>query len=83
MYDVILKRMQKLHRMRHKPDLHSFKANIKNGLAYVEAQWDGIFIEFFTYDAEGNEKRERWVGSVKSAARELEMRGLDLASVET
>lgn len=83
MYEVILKRLQKLHRMRHKPDLHSFKAKIKNGVVYVESEEDAIFMEFFTYDDAGNETRARWVGSVAGAARELESRGIDLASVET
>lgn len=81
--DAILKLLQKLHRMRHKPDLHSFKAKMKDGLAYVEAQWDGFYVVFFTYDAEGNEIRESWTGSTAATARELERRGLDLATVET
>lgn len=80
---TILKILQRLHRMRHKPDLHSFKAKIKDGVAYVEAEEDGIFIECFTYDDEGNETRERWVGPIPEAVRELHERGLELKSVET
>jgi hypothetical protein len=40
-------------------------------------------MEFFTYDAEGNETRERGCFSVAGAARELESRGIIIASVET
>lgn len=82
-YDAILKLLQRLHRMRHKPDLHSFKAKIKDGVVFVEAQWDGFSVDFFTYDDAGNETREHWVGSTAKTARELERRGLDLDSVET
>lgn len=81
--EAITKLLQKLHRKRHTPDLHSFKAKIAAGVVYVEAEEDGIFMELFTYDADGNETRERMVASVYLAARELERRGLDLATVET
>lgn len=82
-YDAILKLLQRFHRMRHKPDLHSFKALIKNGVVFVEAQWDGFSVDFFTYDDAGNETREHWAGSTAKTAHELERRGLDLDSVET
>lgn len=81
--NAILKLLRKLHRNRHKPDLHSFKAKIYNGVVYVEAEWSGIFIEFFTCDGEGKETRESWAGTIEAAARELDRRCLDMATVET
>lgn len=80
---AILNLLERLLRRRHIPDLHSFKAKIKNGVVFVDAQWDGFHIDFITYDGAGNETRESWVGSAFLAARELESRGLDLTSVET
>lgn len=79
----ILKLLQKLHRMRHKPDLHSFKAKIKAGVVYVEAEEDAIFIAAFTYDAAGKETRTRWAIPIEVAADKLEKLGIDLATVET
>ena len=82
-YNKILKLLQKLHRMRNKPDLHSFKAKIKDGVVYVEAEIDAIFIEAFTYDAAGKETRTRWAIPIEAAAGVLERMGLDPATVET
>lgn len=80
---AILKLLQKIHRMRHKPDLHSFKAKIQDGVVYVEAEEDAIFMEIFIYDAEGHENRERWVGAITEAATKLERLEIDPATVET
>lgn len=81
--DNILKLLQKLHKMRHKPDLHSFKAKIKSGVVFVEAEEDAIFMEIFIYDADGHENRERWVGAITEAATKLERLEIDPATVET
>lgn len=83
MNNAILELLEKIHRMRHKPDLHSFKAKIKAGVVYVEAEESVIFMEFFTYDDKGNETRRRFTGSIPEAASELEKQEIDLATVET
>lgn len=82
-YNAILNYLQRLNRRRHKPDLHSFKAKIKDGIVYGEARWDDFSLDFFLYDGAGNETRVHWSGAITAAARELESRGLNLASVET
>lgn len=81
--DVILKILQRLHRMRHKPDLHSFKADIKGGVVYVEAQEEGLYMELFIYDAEGKETREHWTGSIVEGTKKLKDLGLALETIET
>lgn len=81
--ETITKLLQKLHRMRHKPDLHSFKAKITAGVVYVEAEEDAIFIEAFIYDEEGRELREYGCYPLGEAAHRLACLGIDLASVET
>lgn len=82
-YNEILNYLQRLNRRRHMPDLHSFKAKVKDGIVYGEARWEDVSLVFFLYDAAGNETRVHWSGTITAAARELESRGLDLASVET
>ena len=79
---TIIKMLEKIYRMRHKPDLHSFKAKTRDGIVYVEAEEEGIFVESITYDAEGKERRERWVRPIAVTAIELEVMGIDLTSVE-
>ena len=46
-YSDILNYLQRLNRRRHKPDLHSSKAKVKNGIVYGEARWDDFSLVFF------------------------------------
>lgn len=74
----IFKLLQKLERNVNRPDLHSFKAQIKDGVVFVEAHSGGIYIEL----ADNNNKCSQWVGSCIAAANRLEMLDLDLDTVE-
>jgi len=76
--DKILKLLQKLERNVNSPDLHSFKANIKNGVVFVEARQGEVYISEMRYDT----THVGWTGTYIIAANRLEMLGLDLDSVE-
>lgn len=58
--DALLKLLQRCRRQWYKPDLHSFRAQIKDGVVFVECDWDGVDIDAFTYDKKGNEHRNFW-----------------------
>jgi hypothetical protein len=75
--DRIFKLIQQLERNVNAPDLHSFKASIKNGIVFVEARLDGIYIEHQIGD-----KEMKWVGLGIAAANRLEMLELDPDSVD-
>lgn len=55
------------------PDLHSFVVNIKDGIAFVEAQSSGeVFIETKTQsDTEKDEKTTQWCGTLVAALNRL------------
>ena len=73
----IFKLIRQLERNVNVPDLHSFKADIKDGIVFVEARVDGIYI---SHHIEG--KETKWVGYAIAAANRLEMLGLDLSTVD-
>ena len=75
--DRIFKLIQKLERNVNVPDLHSFKANIKDGIVFVDARIDGIYIEHHIED-----KKTQWVGYAIAAANRLVMLELDLDTVD-
>ena len=75
--DKIFKLLQKLEKNLHKPDLHSFKGQIKDGSVFVEARRGEVFI-----DDERGGNRTSWAGTYIAAANRLEMLGLDLDTVE-
>ena len=81
--DKIFKILQGLKKQMHIPDLHSFKAKIKNGVAFVEYTMnDEIYIEYFIYDAQGNEKRYQWAGTLIAAANKLEALQIELETID-
>lgn len=77
--EKVLKFLQRLTRNAHKPDLHSFKAHIRDGVVFVEARHDEIIIS----ERMDGDSRFCWRGSVVEAAKRLEQMGLDLDSIET
>ena len=76
--DKIFKLLQTLERNINKPDLHSFKARIKNGVVFVEARRGEVYISEMRADT----THVGWAGTYMAAANRLEMLGLDLDSVE-
>ena len=80
--DRIFKWLQKCNRNVHIPDLHTFKARIKNGFVWVECRGFEVFIETYTYDKDGNETRTPWAGTTIAAANKLEMLGIDMETIE-
>lgn len=76
--DKIFKLLQSLERNINKPDLHSFKARIKNGVVFVEARQGEVYISEMRHDT----THVGWTGTYIAAANRLEMLGLDLDSVE-
>lgn len=76
--DKIFKLLQSLERNVNTPDLHSFKANTKNGVVFVEARPGGIYIS----EMRADETRGEWAGLAIACANRLEMLGVDLDSVE-
>lgn len=82
--DAILKLLQRCRRQWHKPDLHSFKAKINDGVVFVECDRDYVDIDAVVYE-KGGEIRHSWrTGSaLRDAVKILEQLGIDLATVET
>ena len=73
--EAILNLLQKCRRQWYKPDLHSFKARIKNGVVFVDCDQDSVRIDAVTYDKKGNEIRESWTtGRALRDAVEILMR---------
>ena len=80
--DMIFKWLQKCNKNARKPDLHSFKANIKNGVVWVDCRGYEVFMESFIRDKDGNEIRTPWAGTVMAAANRLEKLGMILGSID-
>lgn len=78
----LFKFMQRCNRMWSTPDLHSFKANIKNGYVWVECRGYETYVESHTYDADGNEQITRFVGTTVAATNRLEMLGIEFDSID-
>lgn len=78
----IYKLLLKLNRNAKNSDLHSFQANIKNGVVWVECRGYEVFIETITYDKDGNEMRTQWAGNVMAGSNRLEKFGIDISSIE-
>ena len=76
--DKIFKLLQGLERKVNVPDLHSFVANVKNGVVFVEARQGEAYIRETRKDATCVD----WAGNYIAAANRLEMLRLDLDSVE-
>ena len=84
MNDKILKLLQRCRRQWYKPDLHSFRARIKDGVVFVDCDTSGVNIDAIIYDTKGTEIHKRWrTGTALADAVEvLEKLGLDLDTVE-
>lgn len=80
--DKIFKLLQKLGRNLHYPDIHSFKANTKDGVVFAEAREGEVYIRHIPNNAETASEYTDWAGTYIAAANRLEMLGLDLNSVE-
>ena len=69
--DIRLFRLvRKCGRFHYKPDVHSFMIDIKDGRAYVEGQFDGIYIEEYYAD-----ETKKFYGTVEEAVAHLEKLG--------
>ena len=79
--DMIFKWLQKCNKNAHKPDLHSFKAKIKDGVVWVDCRGYEVFIESYTFD-NGNEIRTQWAGTIVAAANRLEALEMDFHSID-
>lgn len=84
MKDAILKLLQRCRRQWYKPDLHSFKAKIKDGVVFVECDLSGVDIYAIRYE-NGEEVRRCWRTGTNlyDAAEILAQLSIDLATVET
>jgi hypothetical protein len=84
-HEGILNLLQRCRRQWYKPDLHSFKARIKDGVVFVDCDQDGVNIDAITYDKKGNEIHESWrTGRALCDAVEiLAQLEIDLVTVET
>ena len=85
MKDAILKLLQRCRRQWYKPDLHSFRAKIKDGVVFVDCHATGVNIDAIIYDAKkGAEIRESWRtgAALTDAVEVLEKLGIDLDTVE-
>lgn len=78
----IFKLLQKCCRRHNVHDLHSFMADIKNGVVMVDCGEHKVFVESLIYDDLGNETRSEFAGTIIEAANRLEMLGIDLDSIE-
>ncbi len=76
--DRIFKLLQQFERNVHKPDLHSFKAKIKNGIVFVDARQGEVYISEMRHDT----TQVGWTGTYIAAANRLEMLELDLDSID-
>lgn len=84
-YESTINLLQRCRRQWYKPDLHSFKAKIKDGVVFVECDPEGVNIDAIFYDKMGNETRESWrTGrALYDAAEILARLEIDLMTVET
>ncbi len=82
--DKLLKLLQRCRRQWYIPDLHSFKARIKDGVVFVECGTGGVDIDAITYDKTGKEIRKCWrTGTaLKDAIEVLVSLEIDLMTVE-
>lgn len=80
--DKLFKFLQRCNLRHGTPDMHSFKAKIKNGVVFVDCRGYEIYIESITYDSNGNEKRTRFAGTTIAATNRLEMLQIDFDSIE-
>lgn len=80
--ETIFTILQKMNRKAKTADLHSFEANIKSGVVFVECRGYEVFIKSFVYDDKGEETRTEWTGTTIAAANRLEMLGIDFDSIE-
>ena len=78
----VFKFLQKCCRRHNVHDLHSFQANVKNGVVFVDCGEHKIFVESFIYDDSGNETRSEFAGAIIEVANHLEMLGIDFDSIE-
>lgn len=76
--DKIFKLMQSLERNLNKPDLHSFRAEVKNGIVFVEGRPGEVFINYTDNDNE----QTNWVGTYMAITNWLEINELDLSTVD-
>ena len=83
--DAILSLLQRCRRQWYKPDLHSFKARVTNGVVFVECDTDGVDIHAIYYNEKGEEIRESWrTGrALRDAVDILYKLGIELDTVET
>ena len=78
----IFKFLKRCNRQHATPDLHSFKANIKNGVAFVDCRGYETFIESITCNESGDETREQFTGTAAEVAERLYELQIDLNSIE-
>lgn len=76
--DRLFKLILRCQTNRYKPDSTSFRINIRDGEAYVEARDDGIYMEEHT--ASGAVYKS--CGTAISAANRLDLLGADFESVK-
>ena len=81
--EAIIQLLQRCRRQWYIPDLHSFRASIKDGVVFVECDIDGVDIDAITYDKKGNEIRNSWrLGTALNDAIDiLERLEIDLDTV--
>ena len=79
--DRIFKILHAFNRKAHIADLHSFTANIENGVVFVECRGYEVMVESRTYDKSGKEKVSTWCGTTVAAANRLEMLKLNIDTI--
>lgn len=82
-HEAIIKLLQRCRRQWFKPDLHSFRARIKDGVVFVECDPSGVVIDARVYE-KGEEVCKSWRTGValSDAAEILASLEIDLATVE-
>lgn len=80
--NTILELLKRCRRQWHKPDLHSFKAAIKDGVVFVEVDTDCVHIDAIrSFGLQEVRNHWRTEEDLNKAAEILEQLGLDLETV--
>ena len=79
----IFKFLQKCNRNNHVTDVHGFKAQINDGVVWVECRGYEVYVETQIFDRYTNVcKKSQWVGTVVAAANRLEQLGMDFYTID-
>lgn len=75
--------LKKCDRRHDTPDLHSFRAKIKDGVVYVDCRGYGeVFIVTYIYGSDGKETEQQFSESIAGAAERLQELEMDFDTID-